>query len=98
MIIDAVTESGRTYRIDLVNGIWCRISKSGYRESTENIWSIKTGTVLCWPWDNPEVWEDANEPEIGKHLYIASREVWYVSTRIEQINEIPSWTFEVDTE
>lgn len=96
MIIDAVTESGRVYRIDFEAGLWSRISREGYWTSTSSIWSLKTGTDICWPWDSPELWEDASAPEIGKNLFISGKDVWYVSTPIAEILEVPYWNYGFD--
>lgn len=77
------TETGRVYYIDLEGGFWFR---SPYF-STQRLWDIRAGSEKVWPWDKPEVWED-RVPEVGEHLYIASREVWFVSTLIVSIEEV----------
>lgn len=88
MIIDAVSESGRVYRIDLDDSFWTRSTNGGGWESTGRIWQLKTGTVLAWPHNAPDAWEDAVIPEIGKHLYIAAKDWWYVSRKIVKIVEV----------
>lgn len=91
MIVDAVTESGRVYRIDIDSGLWTRMTRDGHRDTTERVWGLKVGTLLRTPWDSPETWEDATLPEVGKNLFLTSRDVWYVSTKIVAVNEVPTW-------
>jgi hypothetical protein len=91
VIIDALTESGSRYRIQLERGLWMKISHDGYRSGAERAWSMKVGTSLTRPWQHPEDWEDATKPVVGKHLYLASKDVWYVSTPIQKITEVSSW-------
>lgn len=90
MIIDAVTESGSRYRIDLERQFWWKFNRDGLRTDTERLWSLKVGTVLSTPWDSPSEWEDAEAPVVGKHLFVTSRDRWYVSTPILEIIEVPS--------
>jgi hypothetical protein len=90
-IIDVVTESGRRYRIDLEGRFWVRIARNGYWEPDERIWSLKVGTELAWPWHAPDAWEDADQPEVGKHLFLSGKDVWYVSTPVSRIVPVDSW-------
>ena len=87
-IIDAVTETGSRYRIDFERGLWFKIRRDGARQGSERLWSLQVGTELKWPWDAPDSWEDATLPEVGKHLYIAGKELWYASTPIVEIREV----------
>lgn len=92
MPIEAVTESGSRYRIDVEDSFWIKICKHGLPEPVERIWSLKVGTKLVQPWNGPEFWEDASTPEVGKHLYISGKDVWYVSTLIVEVREIEELT------
>lgn len=98
MIIDAITSTGSRYRIDLDRKFWSKIDKYGNRHQTESIWELKIGTELKWPWDAPDSWEFATQPEIGKHLFLASKDVWWASTPIVEILEVDDWMQSVDTD
>lgn len=87
-VLDVTTESGRHYWIDTEERLWKRISRSGIPEFTESIWALKVGAVLAYPWHAPELWQDADVPVVGKHLFISSRDVWYVSTKVVSIEEV----------
>lgn len=97
-IIDAISVSGTVYRLNLTKRLWTRFPHENSRSldlvggMTEKIWSLKVGTALQWPHLAPEPWEDADEPVIGKHLYLSSKDVWYVSKPIVEIKEVPEWT------
>jgi hypothetical protein len=97
MTVDAVTEHGTRYRLDFEDRFWARI-KDGHWGSTERIWDFKVGTELNWPWDAPDSWISAKSPEIGKHLYIRGKDVWYVSTVVQRIIELPDWRAPLDFE
>lgn len=91
MIIDAVTETGSRYRIDFDRHLWTKIEKWGYRHPSERTWRLEVGTELAWPWNSPETWQKADRPEVGKHLFISAKDVWYVSTLITEVREIADW-------
>lgn len=80
--IVVTTASGREYWLDLDHLFWRRSS-----DPIERLVDLQVGTRLVWPWQDPESWTAADRPEIGKHLYIASREVWYVTTTVVGIRE-----------
>lgn len=92
MIIDAVTETGARYRIDFDRQLWTKIDRHGYRNESERIWRLEVGTELVWPWQAEDgVWQKADRPVIGKHLFISAKDVWYVSTPITEIREVEDW-------
>lgn len=102
MIYDVITRTGAIYRIDLGDGFW---SKHRYREDAvgkyyyteihmEKIWQMKVGTTLTFPWDDPENWYDAQMPEVGKHLYLSAKDIWYTSTEVQHIVEVEGWDSE----
>ena len=89
-MLEVKTETGRTYLLDVEQGFWMRRSKvKGGYESWERLWQLKTGTDLSWPWQAPEgVWQDAELPEVGKHLFVSSKDTWYVSTLVVSVEEV----------
>lgn len=88
-VLEAVTETGARYRFD--GHMWLKVSRDGYRASgPDTLWRLMTGTVKEFPWNAPDAWEDASEPEVGKHLFAAARDYWYVSTPVVEIREVGS--------
>jgi hypothetical protein len=79
-MLEVTTESGRVYRIDLDESFWFRSPHF----VPHRIWGLKAGTEKVWPHEKPEVWED-RMPVVGEHLYVASRDEWWVSNRIVSI-------------
>lgn len=95
-IVDAITESGTVYRIDKNNSFWIRFPHAASHTYalgflTERIWALKVGTKLNLPWENEVDWQDADAPEVGKHLYIAGKETWFVSKKVVKIVEVDDW-------
>lgn len=88
MIYEAISESGAKYIIDLEIGLWIKITRDGYINPSERIWSLQVGTELTTPWKDPDNWQKADLPEVGKHLYLAAKDVWYVSTKIVEVREV----------
>lgn len=79
-MLEITTARGRVYRIDQEGSFWFRSPHF----DAHRIWSLKAGTEKVWPYEKPEVWED-RMPVVGEHLYIASRDEWYVSNKIVSI-------------
>lgn len=101
-IIDAITESGTVYRIDLEDGFWIRFphanSHTAYLGSqVERVYELKVGDSLTLPWENKTGWMDADTPEVGKHLYIAGKGLWFVSKRVVKIVEVDDFKSSVST-
>lgn len=102
MFLDAVTESGTVYRLDLSDEgrirFWSRHAlRDGKHETQiymEKCWGSEVGTSLSYPWNKPEDWEESKLPEVGKHFYITSRDFWFVSTPISAIVEVEGWDTE----
>lgn len=95
MVIDAVTSTGAVYRIDREDGFWIK-HRNGHSESmTNRIWSLKISTdameYLVWPQNEPDWWEDADLPVVGRHLYIAGKDEWFATTKIVEIKENVEW-------
>lgn len=82
-MLKVTTETGAVYTIDLVNKFW-RKNKGSF----ERLRSLMVGTALTEPWEDEEHWVDADAPEVGKHLYIACKDFWYVSTVVVSVEEI----------
>lgn len=97
MIIDVTTKSGAIYRIDFDRGFWHKRREYDegifYEVHMEKIWFLKVGTNLTTPWQDEYSWASAERPEVGKHMYISSRDVWYVSTLVADISEVPNWNY-----
>lgn len=89
-VLDAVSENGSVYRIDFVNRTWKKHSRHGWTDPAATLGELKVGTELVEPWSKPEAWENADRPVIGKHLYISSLNVWWVSKVIVKIVETTS--------
>lgn len=79
-VLEVTTESGSVYRIDTEAGFW---TKNG--GPPERLWDLQVGDTLAWPWNCPTGWSRAKEPEVGKNMYIASRDVQFVSTKVAEI-------------
>lgn len=99
MFLDVITETGTIYRLDVNDdgriSFWARFAlRNGVHSRdvyTEKSWGSKVGTSLSSPWNKPEDWEDSNLPVIGKHFYITSRDIWFVSTPVSAIVEVEGW-------
>lgn len=102
MFLDAITESGTIYRLDVNEdgriSFWSRhVLRDGKyvtQVSMEKCWGVEVGTSLSLPFNNPEDWEEANLPEVGKHFHISARDFWFVSTPISAIVEVEGWDTE----
>lgn len=86
-VLDAVSENGSVYRIDFANRTWKKHSRHGWTDPAATLGELKVGTELVEPWAKPEVWESAERPVVGKHLYVSSLNVWWVSKVIVKIVE-----------
>lgn len=88
---EVTTETGRQYLIDQERGFFIRKGKNGSLDTDWiKIWQLKAGTHFNWPSQSPEgTWEDGF-PEVGKFMYIAGKDVWWVSTEVVSIEELPS--------
>lgn len=102
MFLDAITESGTIYRLDVNEdgriSFWSRHVLQDGKYVThvymEKCWGSKVGTSLSYPWSKPEDWEESNLPVVGKHFYITTRNLWLVSTPISAIVEVDGWDTE----
>lgn len=98
MILDAITESGTTYRIDVKEGLWVRIKDGQPQCSVQRTWALKVSNVrltvgnLAWPKDGDGLWEAASVPVVGRNLYLAGRDCWFVTTAVVEVIERESWT------
>lgn len=84
----ATTETGTTYT--RTRGFVVVDSKR-HGKTTIRLWSIMVALVdedavtLGTPWDNPEQWAVADEPVIGRRLYVSGRDEWRISTPIVSV-------------
>lgn len=78
--ITAITETGSRYDIDTRNKFW---RKNG--GEWEKLWSLQVGTAFTTPWDDPDSWGEAPQPEVGKHLFVSAKNVWWRSTPVTDI-------------
>jgi|SRR5690606_18070451 len=90
-VIKATTETGSYYLIDLEDGFWRKVSRNGCEGGTERLLMIKAGTELCFPWQNPDAWEDVDYPEVGKHMFISSLNRWWTTTPVVSVEEVEHW-------
>ena len=85
-VYKVLTESGTEYHIG--NG-W---AYNGY--FVGSIWHLQVadlaeGATIEYPWrDTTGMWRDVEVPEIGKHMYIAGKDEWRITTPIKSIEEI----------
>lgn len=88
-MLKVTTETGRQYLIDTEGGFWWRLNKTdGSPGWTQRLWFLKRGTHFGWPHESPEgAWEDGL-PEVGKFMYISSKDEWYVSTEVVSVEEV----------
>ena len=81
------TATGSVYLVDYENRFWKKNN-----EPTERLWFLQQSAVpaseIEYPWVNRDKWEDVEVPEIGKHMYIASRDVWYISTEVVSVEDV----------
>ena len=82
MTVYTVKTKTSEYVIDRDNFWWWRNGYPG------RIFDFKTALepeVL--PWNDPdgEVWKDARIPEVGKRMYLTSREQWVISTEVVSV-------------
>lgn len=98
MILDAITESGAAYRIDVGRGLWVRTKDGQPQCSVQRIWELKVSNVrltvgnLAWPKDGDGMWEDAPVPMVGKNLYLAGHDCWFITTPVVEVIERESWS------
>lgn len=79
------TATGATYDVDLENSFWRKREGSWQR-----LWGApQAGKVKAFPWEAPDDWFD-RLPVEGEHLFVTSRDLWWVSTPVVSIEEIPS--------
>lgn len=84
------TESGRVYDIDVESGFWWRLSKPHMkRGTTHRLWALMRGTHFDYPHKSPKDSWEQGDPVVGKHMYIASRDEWYVTSRVVSIEVLP---------
>lgn len=91
MAYEVETRTGAKYLIDTENGFWQKIDRLGTPLGTERLWALMVGDTMLPPWESAEAWESANVPEVGKHLYIQSKSLWYISTEVTSVTEIEPW-------
>lgn len=87
----ATTESGADYDLDFVNGFWSHRGRNVDKIFNFQIY-IGPETVdndFPLPWDAPEQWVKADEPEIGKRFYVSALRNWRISTPVTRIEELP---------
>lgn len=88
-MFEITTSTGARYIIDVEDSFWRKIHKDGREDPWERIWSMKYSTTLNdFPWNDPKGWTDG-VPEVGSHLYIGSKNVWWLSTKIVSVVETP---------
>ena len=98
MILDAITESGAIYRIDTEDRFWLKMRNGRMVDVTQTIWQLKVSKEkiekenLTWPYENEDLWEPTELPVVGRNLYIAGRDSWYVSTPVVEVVERESWS------
>ncbi len=88
-MIELVTSTGAKYHIDLENQFWRKTSRDGHVGYWDRLWGYKRSPEFPkgFPWEADTGWE-SELPEVGQHLYITSRDQWWISTPIVEVNEI----------
>lgn len=77
------TETGSVYQID--DGFCVKMDADGHRIDSFKAWTIKAVPDEVTTWDEVHALSPS-EPEIGKRMYIAGRDVFWVSTRVVSIS------------
>lgn len=87
-VLDVVTENGSVYRLNLKgHKTWIKHSHRGWTDPIESLHVLMVGDDLVEPWRNPKAWTEAEAPVVGKHMYVASNDVWWVSMPVVKIVE-----------
>ena len=81
------TTTGAIYTIR--NGI-CQKIKDGVVVDTFKLWDMRQNKdvdtkALMLPWQNGEQWETVNRPTIGRHMYVAGKDVWWITTPVVSV-------------
>ena len=83
------TNTGSVYTIK--RGI-CQKSKDGYVIDTFKVWVMKQNKdveakALMLPWQDGEQWETISRPTIGRHMYVAGKDVWWITTPVVSVED-----------
>lgn len=79
-----VTESGATYSIE--NGVCYKTGHDGEKHSPFKVWVTKAIDPNAKTWD--EVYDaPLGPPEIGKRMYVAGKDDFWLSTVVVSIEE-----------
>lgn len=86
MTYEVITASGSKYYVNPTEG-WWRYGLWG----KESLWSFMHNRVeheLELPWNNRDHWENVDKPEVGKLMYLASRDYWRISTAVVEVRQV----------
>lgn len=80
------TRSGRYYRIDLEHGFWYR---STHRDN-DQAWSYRERIQSLREFRGEEIaYDEINLYDlIGKHMYISSQDVWWVTSPVVSVEKM----------
>lgn len=85
------TEKGTVYKIKPEKGLWKREahpeSHNPSMDHYEQMWSLQIGDEKAQPDVAARDWPLRDIPEIGKHMFIASKDSWFVSRKVVSIEE-----------
>lgn len=76
-----VTESGSQYRI--FDGICRKFDKDGIMVDIFKVWVMKGINLDALTWQ--DLHESKDKVEVGKRMYIAGSNVWWITTPVEAI-------------
>jgi hypothetical protein len=77
------TKSGAVYLIDNARGFW----KKNDSDWDRTYWAYSVYGEDLSKWANQEEVEHL-EIQVGAHLYIGSKNMWWMSTKIKKIEEV----------
>lgn len=78
------TESGSTYSI--VDGFCVKTDRDGNRVDSFKVWGMKSIPRHDITWEElAEI--PQGEPVIGDRLYISGKDVWWVTTRVVEVEQ-----------
>lgn len=89
-MIELVTATGAKYHIDLEHQFWRKISRDGRVGHWDRLWAIKhSAEHNPYPWEEGSKWQNG-VPAPDEHLFISSRDNWWISTLVVSVEEVES--------
>jgi hypothetical protein len=84
-VVKITTETGSTYTIK--NGLCVKTSSKGNWVDTFKLWTMKPVPEDIATWEELHSLPEG-DPVLGERLYLAGKDVWWVSTRVVSITQL----------